>query len=209
LQQQQFQQQQQQWRNRSQGGGDNRWQGQRGNGDQWRHRDDNQSAANNAQSDRWQGQGGNTGGQWQRRSSNNGRNNFNGDRSQWSSYSDRRSDPHYDRYRNTHSDFDHPRYTDWRNVPRGGYFDNGYARIVGSYYHRNYRWWSYGGWDRPYRPWRVGYIWPSYLFWEPVPYDLYYELPPAPYGCRYVYYDGDILLIALATGIVLDALMYY
>jgi hypothetical protein len=34
-------------------------------------------------------------------------------------------------------------------------------------------------------------------------------LPPAPYGCRYVYADGDILQVAIATGIILDALLYY
>ena len=121
----------------------------------------------------------------------------------------RRDDRGYDRYRGNHRDFDHPRYRDWRQVRYGGYFDSGYSHIVGGYFHRNYFWWSYGGWHRPYRPWRVGYIWPAYLFWEPVPYDLYYELPPAPYGCRYVYYDGDILLIAISTGIILDALMSY
>jgi hypothetical protein len=124
-------------------------------------------------------------------------------------YDDRRNDHRYDRYRDTHRDFDHPRYTDWRYVPRGGYFDDGYAHIVGDYYHRDYFWWSYGGWHRPYRRWAVGYVLPDYVYWEPLPYDLYYELPPAPYGCRYVMVDGDILLIAIETGIILDALMYY
>lgn len=38
------------------------------------------------------------------------------------------------------------------------------------------------------------------------PYDLHYQLPPAPYGCRYILVDGDILLIG-ATGLVLDALL--
>jgi hypothetical protein len=103
-------------------------------------------------------------------------------------------------------DFDHPRYTDSRHVPYGRYFDNSYARIVGGYYGGNYRWWSYPSWRRPYRPYAVGYVLPAYIDWYPVPYDLHYQLPPAPYGCRYILVDGDILLIG-ATGLVLDALL--
>ncbi|HRE45690.1 MAG TPA: RcnB family protein, partial [Terricaulis sp.] len=59
------------------------------------------------------------------------------------------------------------------------------------------------------RVWGVGYALPHHLYWEPVPYDLYYRLPPAPYGCRYVMVDRDILLVVVATGVILDALMYY
>jgi Ni/Co efflux regulator RcnB len=55
----------------------------------------------------------------------------------------------------------------------------------------------------------VGYYLPDDIWWEPLPYDLYYRLPPAPYGCRYVMVDRDILIVAIASGIVLDALMYY
>ena len=40
-----------------------------------------------------------------------------------------------------------------------------------------------------------------------VPYGFYSYLPPPPYGCRYVYADGDILLIAVASLIVIDALL--
>ena len=105
-------------------------------------------------------------------------------------------------------DFDRPRYSDWRHVRHGYYFDDGYARIVGGYYHRHYYWWNYGGWHRPYRRWSIGYVIPYWLYWEPVPWDLYYMLPPAPYGCRYVYADGDILLVAIVSGIILDALLY-
>lgn len=91
-------------------------------------------------------------------------------------------------------------------MPYGRYFDNSYARIVGGYYGGNYRWWSYPSWRRPYRPYAVGYVLPAYIDWYPVPYDLHYQLPPAPYGCRYILVDGDILLIG-ATGLVLDALL--
>lgn len=91
----------------------------------------------------------------------------------------------------------------------GYYFDGGYARIVGGYFGYNYYWWNYPSWRRPYRDYRVGYYMPDWMYWEPVPWDLYYRLPPAPYGCRYVMVDRDILLIALSTGIILDALLYY
>jgi hypothetical protein len=40
-----------------------------------------------------------------------------------------------------------------------------------------------------------------------VPYDLYYYLPPPPYGCDYVMVGGDILLVALDTRLVIDAMM--
>jgi hypothetical protein len=124
-------------------------------------------------------------------------------------WDNRRHDARYRPYWNSHRDFGRPRYSDWRGVRHGYYFDSGYASILHGYYGRNYYWWSYGGWHRPYRDYRVGYLIPSYIYWEPVPWDLYYRLPPAPYGCRYVYVDGDILLIAIASGIILDALLYY
>jgi hypothetical protein len=119
-----------------------------------------------------------------------------------------RHDARYRPYWNTHRDFQRPRYNDWRRVRHGYYFDYGYASIVRGYYGRDYYWWSYDGWHRPYRRWSVGYVIPDWMWWEPVPWDLYYRLPPAPYGCRYVYSDGDILLVAIATGIILDALLY-
>ncbi|MEZ6022645.1 MAG: hypothetical protein R3C16_04335 [Hyphomonadaceae bacterium] len=120
----------------------------------------------------------------------------------------RRHDTRYRPYYNTHRDFSRPRYNDWRHVRHGYYFDRGYSSIVSVYFGRTYYWWGYDGWRRPYRRWAVGYAIPAWLYWEPVPWDLYYRLPPAPYGCRYVYADGDILLVAIATGIILDALLY-
>lgn len=91
----------------------------------------------------------------------------------------------------------------------GSYFDRGYVTIVHNYYGYNYHPWGYSGWRRPHRAWSVGYAFPYGYDWYPVPYDLYYQLPPAPYGCRYVMVDRDILLIAISTGIILDALLYY
>jgi hypothetical protein len=94
-------------------------------------------------------------------------------------------------------------------VRRGYYFDRGYVTIVHAYFGWNYHWWGYDGWSRPYRRYAVGSYLPDYLYWEPVPYDLYYRLPPAPYGCRYVMVDRDILLIVVSTGLILDAMLYY
>ena len=118
-------------------------------------------------------------------------------------------DNRYNRWRNSHRDFNAPRYRDWRHVRHGYYFDRGYALIVGGYFSHNYYWWGYDNWRRPHRRYIVGHYLPDYLYWDPVPYDLYYRLPPAPYGCRYVMVDRDILLIAVATGLILDALIYY
>lgn len=121
----------------------------------------------------------------------------------------RRDDDRWRRYRHTHRDWDRPRYSDWRHIRHGYYFDRGYAIIVGGFWGHTYYWWGYDGWRRPYRPWRVGYVLPYDIYWQPIPYDLYYRLPPAPYGCRYVMVDRDILLIAVSTGLILDALLYY
>jgi Ni/Co efflux regulator RcnB len=94
-------------------------------------------------------------------------------------------------------------------VRYGYYFDDGYAFILRGFFGHNYYWWNYPNWRRPHRAYYVGYPFPDYLYWEEVPYELYYRLPPAPYGCRYVMVDRDVLLISLATGIILDALVYY
>lgn len=119
-----------------------------------------------------------------------------------------RNNHHYDRWRHTHRDFYRPRYDDWRHVRHGYYFDDGYRSIVRLFFGWDYYWWSYPNWRRPYRPWRVGYYLPDYIWWEPVPYDLYWRLPPAPYGCRYIMVDRDILLISVSDGRILDALLY-
>ncbi|MBL8548525.1 MAG: hypothetical protein JNJ73_00965 [Hyphomonadaceae bacterium] len=99
-------------------------------------------------------------------------------------------------------------YRDWRAVPQGRYFDRGYASVIGRYYNHHYRWWGEPGWRTPYRPWRVGYYLPAYASYGPVPYDLYRLLPPPPYGCRYVRYGNDILLIAISSLMVLDAILW-
>ena len=101
----------------------------------------------------------------------------------------------------------HHNFRDWRHVPRGRYFDRGYAAQIGGYYGGYYRWWGEPGWRPPHRPWRIGYALPRYVRYDPVPYALYHRLPPPPYGCRYVRHGNDILLIVLGSLLVLDAII--
>lgn len=129
--------------------------------------------------------------------------------SDWRRWDWNRDHHNYDRWRSSHRDFYRPRYSDWRHVRHGYYFDDGYRSIVRLFFGSDYYWWSYPNWRRPYRPWRVGYYLPDSIWWEPVPYDLYWRLPPAPYGCRYIMVDRDILLISVVDGLILDALLYY
>jgi Ni/Co efflux regulator RcnB len=99
------------------------------------------------------------------------------------------------------------RYRDWNSVPRGRYFDRGYASVVGGFYNRHYRWWGEPGWRVPYRSWRIGYYLPRHVRYNPIPWALYHRLPPPPFGCRYVRYGNDILLIAISSLLVIDALV--
>lgn len=179
-------------RQQAQGGGDNwRRDGNRRGDDNWRRDDDRREG--DAWRDRRRGD---------RQYAGNNR-----DDDYWRH--GRRDEERWRRWRHTHRDWDRPRYRDWHSVRHSHYFDRGYAVIVGGFYGHNYYWWGYDGWRRPYRRWAVGYYLPDYIYWEPIPYDLYYRLPPAPYGCRYVLVDRDILLIVVSTGLILDALLYY
>ena len=105
-------------------------------------------------------------------------------------------------------DYRGPRYDDWRRVRPGRYFNDYYARSARSYYGHAYYWWDYPSWQRPYRPYRVGFALPAFVYWDDLPYDFYGYLPPPPYGCRYVAVDRDVLLIVISSGLILDALLY-
>ena len=177
--------------------------------------------------------GDNNGGQWDGRGrDDNGRNrgdwndgrgrgdnNWNGGRgggrdftrNDWGRGRDdgRRDRDRYNRWHSNHIDWSRPRYSDWRSIRYGYYFDRGYSLIFSGFFGHNYYWYGYDGWRRPYRDWRVGYILPYDIYWEEIPYDLYYRLPPAPYGCRYILVGRDILLIVVSSGLVLDAMYYY
>lgn len=98
-----------------------------------------------------------------------------------------------------------PRWRDDR-VVYGAWFHDDYARIVTRYYGRPC--YAYSGWRGDWRrPYAVGYILPRDFRYGPPPRDLYGRLPPAPYGYHYGSYDGDILLIADATRLVVDAIL--
>jgi Ni/Co efflux regulator RcnB len=56
------------------------------------------------------------------------------------------------------------------------------------------------------KKWARGQYLPKSAVWTPVPAVLLAKLKPAPPGHQYVVVDGQVLLIALATGLILDAL---
>ncbi|MDR0701673.1 MAG: RcnB family protein [Azoarcus sp.] len=56
------------------------------------------------------------------------------------------------------------------------------------------------------RAWSRGRALPRTVVYYDVPAPLLHELPPPPHGHRYVRVAGDILLITLGTGMVIDAI---
>jgi Ni/Co efflux regulator RcnB len=84
-------------------------------------------------------------------------------------------------------------------APRGDYYPpqryyppRGYYAPRGYYGHR----WQRGEWLPP--AYRTGY------YYAPDYYSYGYGVYAPPPGCRWVHYDGDLVLMALATGLVLD-----
>ena len=154
---------------------------------------------------------------------NNGHGNdrHDNDRHDWNG-NDHRDDHRYDNNRNDHdrydhngngnhsngnghSGWDHAR-SDWNNHPN--YWDNrrhdhnDYARYR---YHNGYYRAPYG---YQYRTWHRGdylpraYYGSSYIVYDYAPYRLY----APPYGYHWVRVGNDVVLTALATGVVLDVL---
>ncbi len=54
------------------------------------------------------------------------------------------------------------------------------------------------------KKWARGQYLPKSIIWTPAPVLVVAKLKPVPPGHRYVVVDGEILLIALATGLILD-----
>ena len=54
------------------------------------------------------------------------------------------------------------------------------------------------------KKWARGQYLPKALVWTPAPAAIIAKLKPVPPGHRYVVVDGEVLLIALATGLILD-----
>lgn len=135
-------------------------------------------------------------------------------------HNDRRNDGHSDHrndWRNDHRDdrrYDHR--NDWRNDWRNDHRDD--HRYDRRDWDRNYgfrhydgRRYDYGRYVRPsgyyYRSWSYGDRLP-YGYYSPryVVHDYYaYRLRPPPYGYHYVRVDHDVVLAAIASGIVVSA----
>lgn len=186
------------------GGEDQRWGGrERGdqrNGQDGRYdanrygRDDQRYEANRYDQSgrrddrRWDGDRGRDGRRWD------------GDRNRWDGRGDRR---HWDGDRwDRHDVQRHGRHDGWnrdhwRRSWRHGWNGHRWRAPVRYVYPRGYG----------RRAWNVGLILPSvfygsiyYVDWQP------YGLAPPPYGSRWIRIDGDLLLVHLATGEVLDVL---
>lgn len=95
------------------------------------------------------------------------------------------------------------------SVRFGSFFGPSYGSIASRFYGRNYIYYSSHSWNSWNRPWRIGYVLPPTMFCEPLPYDLYFDLPPPPWGYDYALCNGDILLIGTDTGVVYDAILPY
>lgn len=114
------------------------------------------------------------------------------------------SDPRYrdyrgDRYRDHRSDWHDPK---WRRNWHHGWSGYRYRAPIRYYYPQGYSRYH----------WRVGYTLPTpflisswYVDYRP------YGIAPPPHGCRWVRVDGDLLLVELATGFIVDVLydFYY
>jgi|SRR5690348_1655326 Ni/Co efflux regulator RcnB len=109
---------------------------------------------------------------------------------------DRRGhDRGYDRHHDDRRGYDHRRHAwrdhdDWRHDDRRYGYDRGYHR------HTDRRYYSrHGHWERGHR-----YYGPTYVVRD----YGYYRLRPPPRGYHWVRADNDYLLVAIATGVILD-----
>jgi hypothetical protein len=93
------------------------------------------------------------------------------------------------------------------NIRIGGFFGSSYGSIASRYYGQNYTWYGSRSWSSWNRPWRIGYVLPPAMYCEPLPYDLYFDLPPPPIGYDYIMCDGDILIVGEDSGVVYDAIL--
>lgn len=107
------------------------------------------------------------------------------------------------------------RYRDYRGG-HGNYARHNDHRWKGNYWYPQYRYRAPARYIHPhgYRPyhWRVGHRLPPAYYGRPYYVDYRpYHLPPPPYGYGWVRVDRDVVLVALATGLILDVLygIYY
>ncbi|MDR1462820.1 MAG: RcnB family protein [Azoarcus sp.] len=98
--------------------------------------------------------------------------------------------------------------------PRAAHFEDRHHRVAHDYFLR-----EYGRHNCPpgfthrgsrcapgARAWTRGLALPRAVVYYDVPAPLLLELPPPPHGHRYVRVAGDILLITIGTGMVIDAI---
>lgn len=128
-------------------------------------------------------------------------------------YDDRRDDRRSDRRDDRRDD---RRYDDRRQVEVNMYFHDDSRRIVSDYYGTRAR----AGKCPPglakkgngcmppgqARKWSRGHPLPTDVRYYALPPDLLYRLPPPPPRHRYVQISGDVLLIAVGTSMVVDAM---
>ncbi|MDR3299312.1 MAG: RcnB family protein [Candidatus Accumulibacter sp.] len=99
--------------------------------------------------------------------------------------------------------------------PQNAHFDDRHRGLASDYYRRAYvgnrcpEGLSRQGSSCVFvgaRAWTQGKVLPHSVIFYDVPQTLLYELPPPPHGYRYVRVGGDILMIAIGTGLVIDAI---
>lgn len=105
---------------------------------------------------------------------------------------------------------------DWRHDRRDHYARHADGRWSGYYWQPQYRYrapvrYVYPRGYAPYQ-WRVGHRLPRHYYDRHYYVDYRaYRLPPPPYGYHWVRVDRDVVLVALATGLIRDVLygLYY
>lgn len=130
----------------------------------------------------------------------------------------RTADREGDRDRDRSHDHDRDRERDYRDgAPRAGaYFTERHREVVRSYYTERYRSGNCppglakkrNGCMPPglAKQWRIGYPLPRNVVYYDAPGDIVLRLGIPPEGHRYVRVAADILLIAVGTGMVVDAI---
>jgi Ni/Co efflux regulator RcnB len=100
-------------------------------------------------------------------------------------------------HRQEHYRRDEWRHPEWRSHWHHGWGGHRYRAPVRYVYPR-----GYGRLE-----WRIGFSLPSVFLLDRYYVDHhYYRIAPPPYGCRWLRVDGDLLLVELATGFVVEAL---
>lgn len=110
---------------------------------------------------------------------------------------------HYRDYDDDDHD-DYRRYDNGYNgIGFGDYFGDRHRQAYSNYYGRRCDTWT----NDHRRPYRVGGYYDRNWGWSSPSSDLIRHLGPAPRGYGYTRYNDDVLLVALASGLIVDALV--